>query len=502
MSLAFGAGSTHPRLRWGVLLATALICAAVAWLLPGSALPLACAGLVAAVATIVGVREHWVRTSQVDLFAPYCFPLLFVAFASLYPAWLILHDHVALMGFLPETYGPHTAGLIAMSVIGLAIGTHLWTGQAALPVDTGADLVPERRATEAGLLRVAGRSLAALLALVGVATALLAGPQSRGLNQSTYQVSDSMKAAALILALPAVLLILLSRQHLPATRRSSLVDVSLIGAMVIGSSLTGDRATAITVMLCAAFSYSRRTQSLARTLAPFLAITVFALAVLAYRQWAMQDQETHDPFRAIATDLSPASYTLGLVSDKVPGKVSYQLGLTYGDALAHQVPSIISGPIMGISHHSGTVIFRDQIVHLTDPNIGYGFSAPAEAYLNFGAIGVLVIALAIGGLLAWAYSRESWPSLRTRSVVYICLVAPLPYAYRSDALGAIKGFLYPVLLLTLALVVARRLASGPQPGWLARLSGSGSEDYAVGGAGPSRYVRQQESTQDQGDGGR
>jgi hypothetical protein len=323
-----------------------------------------------------------------------------------------------------------------------------------------------------------------------VAYGVSVGPQDRALNQSTYQLSDSVQAMAMILALPAVLLILVGRAQLPRTRRATALDWILIASLVVGSSLTGGRAIAITVMLCAAFSLTRGTRSVSRTLAPFVAIAVFALAVLAYRQWAMRDQGTHDPFRAAATDLSPVTYTLGLVSGSVPSEGHYKFGATYADALVHQMPSIISVPLMGPPDHTGSMIFRNQILHMTDPNSGYGFSIPAEAYLNFGAGGVLVLGLGLGWLLGWAYSRQSWPSLRTGSFVYICLVAPLPFAYRSDALGAIKGSLYPVLLMALSLLVARRIAQTPRLDWVTRLAGWRPDAPPQVAAGSSHEVEQ------------
>ena len=156
---------------------------------------------------------------------------------------------------------------------------------------------------------------------------------------------------------------------------------------------------------------------------------------------------------------------------------------------------------MGTSENTGSMVFRDQILHMTDPNSGYGFSAPAEAYLNFGAAGVLVLGLAIGWLLGWAYSRQSWPSLRTASFVYVCLVAPLPFAYRSDALGAVKGSLYPILLLALSLLVARRLARGPQPAWLRVIVGPRLDGY-VRSPAEARPDTPPAIRRDQGDGGR
>ncbi|MGA8248843.1 MAG: O-antigen polysaccharide polymerase Wzy [Nocardioides sp.] len=430
------------------------------------------AGLIAIASMATGIVRQWARTSVFDPFAPYCFPLLYIAFSSLYPAWLILHDNDALMGFPLASYGTRTGGLVAVSVIGVAIGVHLSGGTTSHVCDTHRGESPAGTRSVARLLRLAGRALAALLVVVGVANAALSGPQARALNQTTYQVSDSVNAGAVILTLPAVLLILVARQHLSRTRASSIVDWALIGALITGSSLNGGRGIAIAAMLCMVFYFTRKKQSLGRTVAPFIAIAVFALAVLAYRQWAMRAEDSHSPLHAVATDLSPVSYTLGTVSGKVPSEVSYQFGRTYVDALIHMVPSFVSGPIMGLSDHSGSAVFRNQVLHMTDPNSGYGFSVPAEAYLNFGVVGVLLAALGIGWLVGWAYSSRTWPSLKTTSFMYVCLVAALPYTYRSDALGAVKGTLYPIVLLALSLLVARRIAASRQPAWLLRITGS------------------------------
>jgi O-antigen polysaccharide polymerase Wzy len=508
MSSALGDILGRSRVRPAALLVTALVCAVLAWVVPSAAFSLVLAGLVAAGSMAAGIRRSWIRTCAVDPFAPHCFPLLYVALSSLYPAWLILHDRVALMGFSLDGYGSRTAGLVALSVIGLAIGIHLpatpepHSSQPESEDAKDSETSPEERTSVASLLRLAGRSLAVLLVIVGVVVAVLVGPQNRALNQSTYQLSDSVQAMAMILALPAVLLILVAREHLTRSRSDSVVDWSLIGALVVGSSLTGGRAIAITAMLCVAFYGTRRAQNVGRMLAPFAAIAVFAFAVLAYRQWAMQDQETHDPVRSAATDLSPVSYTLGLVSGKVPSEVGYKFGGTYGDALVHQLPSIITVPIMGPADHTGSMVFRNQILHMTDADSGYGFSVPADAYLNFGSPGVLVLGVGLGWLLGWAYSRQSWPSLRTRSFIYICLVAPLPFAYRSDALGAIKGSLYPVLLMALSLWAARRIVRSPHLGWLARIAGWRLDVSPQDRAALHEDVQQRALERDHRDGGR
>src|SRR3954452_7947770 len=97
MSSAFGHGFANPHVRRAALLGTALVCAGLAWGAASAALSLSLAGLIAVVLMAVGIRRQWARGSVIDPFAPYCFPLLYVGFSSLYPAWLILHDNNPLM---------------------------------------------------------------------------------------------------------------------------------------------------------------------------------------------------------------------------------------------------------------------------------------------------------------------------------------------------------------------------------------------------------------------
>ncbi|MDO5677052.1 MAG: O-antigen polysaccharide polymerase Wzy [Propionibacteriaceae bacterium] len=143
------------------------------------------------------------------------------------------------------------------------------------------------------------------------------------------------------------------------------------------------------------------------------------------------------------------------IIDAVPSFYEFFAGSTYVAALFGQLP----GPLLRLlgyeSTETGALVFR-EIIGLTNPDQGYGFSLPSEAFLNFGLAGVALAAFALGAAMQWAYNRAG--RLGARSLLYPLLLGFLPYGFRSDALGQTKTVLYTMLILACALVLTRSIA--------------------------------------------
>lgn len=131
----------------------------------------------------------------------------------------------------------------------------------------------------------------------------------------------------------------------------------------------------------------------------------------------------------------------------VPGALSYSFGLTYLQSLVSLAPAWL--------HESQYQSLSSWLVSLYAPgsSSGYGFSLTAEAYLNFGYLGIFVVFVAIGliqGELARRFARSDWASYIS---VYFSVV--LLYSIRGDSQQLLKSLAYGALLFLLLTVVAR-----------------------------------------------
>jgi hypothetical protein len=96
--------------------------------------------------------------------------------------------------------------------------------------------------------------------------------------------------------------------------------------------------------------------------------------------------------------------------DVVPAFYPYRAGSTYVEAVASLLPGVERHPLEG------------WLVSLYTPGapVGYGFSLTAEAYVNFGPLGVPAVFLALGLSLRWIVNRSDrsdfWTYLSVVSV--------------------------------------------------------------------------------------
>jgi hypothetical protein len=114
---------------------------------------------------------------------------------------------------------------------------------------------------------------------------------------------------------------------------------------------------------------------------------------------------------------------------------------------------MIADPILGPPYDTGSYVFR-TLSGLANQNMGYGFAIPAEGYLNFGAVGAFLLPMVAGAVLAWLYSHFSPDGTRAINLVYAVAVGTLLFAWRSDVLGAVKGVLYPAIIIWAVIVFA------------------------------------------------
>lgn len=61
--------------------------------------------------------------------------------------------------------------------------------------------------------------------------------------------------------------------------------------------------------------------------------------------------------------------------------------------------------------------------------------------------------------MAWMYSRFRLDGSHASQWAYLIAVGTLPFAWRSDVLGAVKGVLYPVILFWIIMVFITKARS-------------------------------------------
>lgn len=402
---------------------------------------LALAAAATALGATIGMRRSRAATGRVDPFHPLLFPAIYVGTATLLPAWWILvlgHD----LGYVRRSaFTSDTPLHLALAVVGFTIG-------AALPFRRpSAKQIPLDRKT----LAQAGTVL--LLILIWLAAGELAagGVRVRALDQGRYTLIDSIRAGAMILAPVSAVLVLAGRVNRPhiLTGLDWILVTTLIGIL----GLTGRRGAALAIMITVLLYLACRGRSIRRIAIGFAGVALFAYQVVAYRSEALGERSGLGAIGMLLRDVGSVAFTTGLTDRLMRGNTLDGATITAG--LIRQIPSPIANSLLGpvVDAQTGALHFR----RLTDvgSDSGYGYSLPAEGVLNFGTAGAFLLPLVVGAVLAWLYTRFQHDGTRPLHFAYAFAVATLPFAWRSDVLGATKGVLYPLIVVWLACVIAR-----------------------------------------------
>jgi oligosaccharide repeat unit polymerase len=161
----------------------------------------------------------------------------------------------------------------------------------------------------------------------------------------------------------------------------------------------------------------------------------------------------------LLVDTSSPTYLTSQVAALVPQHTGFYWGSTYLDSLGSMLPGFLSRALFGAPQGTGSMAYR-QLTGFTDPSQSWSFSEPTEAYLNFGFIGVLVLAIAIG----WIFARSYLWAVNIRSgqfgsYVYPLLISYLPLGLRSDALGQLKSIVYPLAIVAISIWLGRLVSN-------------------------------------------
>lgn len=449
---------------------------------------MAAASVISVLLTLLGVRRSKAVLGRLDFFHPLVFPLLYVLISFLAPIWATVVSGYPVGALIRDNaLAPNTPFLLCLGVAGFAAGAALVFHPPRSPeVDSdvgagdreaGTDLVGRdsleaiRRRKSREQLEGRRHALGVTMLTFGrvftIGTLLLllyqqyrGGAVVRGINQTDYNLNDTVNVVAKLLPLSGVVLIAAGHAMQKHTRVLSPVDIGLLLLVVIGIGLGGSRNGAIAIILMVLFIYTRRASRVRWSVLTigFVAAVGFVLAVLDYRNSVRGVVSGKTWWASILGDMAPAGFSVGVVANAVPSSVPYALGSTVITAMVRQLPSPVALALLGDGNQTGSAIFRD-IAGVTNSNTGVGFSIPAEGYLNFGVAGLVLFCFLMGLVLAWCYVRVDLSSARVSSLLYPVLVGVLPTALRTDLLGAFKLILYPSLLVLAVLLIGRSLTA-------------------------------------------
>jgi len=398
------------------------------------------AALLVAWALVVMLVFVSVRLANRDWFFPFAFPFFYVGISLMAPV-LYLSVLRRRLGILdPSDVSLRLVEVFALTIVGLGIGL-----AAGMLVKRSSDR-PPRTLDYPRLLRWGRIGMALCLpAQAFEVFSRLGRPYGKGfVGFGLSQLIDNFASHVLF---AAVILTVIANVHLRKSVLASL-DVALLMSFTLSTLIIGSRAQMIApaiFVMWAQHTFVRRIR-----LTWLLALTVFLLVVLQGVSGVRGGGEFYtsgeSSVERTLDDLSSPVFITGMLLDRFPSTQDFTGGSTYLAAVTRQLPSPVAVALLGPPDDTGSFVFRRSIGFI-NPDAGLAFSLPSEGYLNFGMAGVLAAGLAVGLIMGFAYREHGFPPVRARLLLYPVMVASLPLGLRSDALGQIKGVLYPLLIL-------------------------------------------------------
>ncbi|MEV4703912.1 O-antigen polysaccharide polymerase Wzy [Actinoplanes sp. NPDC049316] len=181
-------------------------------------------------------------------------------------------------------------------------------------------------------------------------------------------------------------------------------------------------------------------------------LTGSALFALATYLFAARSGEKADTAQAL--NQGSLLFVDSYIIERYPDFFPYRLGDTYIDAVAGLAPSWIVAPKPTLA---------DELLqsYASGSSSGYGFSLTAEAYMNFGYLGILAIFFALAACQQKLINRSDH-SLFWAYFSVIFAVAWM-YAMRGESSQLLKVLLDGVLLYGFVNVTSWRRARSAQP---------------------------------------
>lgn len=405
----------------------------------------------------VSWRRRWRQPEA--LFHPLAGPLVYLTYALLIPQIYMMVTGNGIGSIPNSTLTAASVSVMCLTVLsfvsGIALARSIFNDKPTTS-DTLSSHTIEHSSW--GFLVAAGRILLLIAFIAKLFQALTEGSvftSVYGANQLSYDFGKAVAVAGEGLIPIGCIMVMhgnVAREHLPLR----IVDGVLLGAVLAVSVVfLGSRADAIAPAILFAWFWVRSGRTIGWK-AGLAAIGIAGVAFLAI--WRLRNNSTggniYPLWEQLLWQSSSPQLVTGRVTELVPASADFYFGSTYLHALINILPGPISRAILGDVSGTGALVYR-QLIDFQDPNQGFGFAFPAEAYLNFGYVGVGLISAFTGALFyvayRWAYSNRT----AVAPIVYPLLLSYLPYGLRSDFLSQLKNLLYPVLFVAIVFLVLR-----------------------------------------------
>lgn len=398
---------------------------------------------------VLGITAYW---RSRDPLHPLVFPILYLATVCLVVPLHVATSRQDLGRVLVHSLDGPAPGILLLGFLTFVVGS--MAGLRNVEIQSAATA---RSIDRPEMMELSGRLLLVASGLLKLVQIRLAAGRVYGENQVGGGAFSLITTLTEGLFLSAIALLCVAR-HVQGKSPVHLVDLLIVLAYGGASGiLLGSRSELIAPMLILLWGLSRYRRV---PMVLLLAVTAAVISAFSYIQTTRgaSTADSKSPLETTLIDLSSPYYLLDELAARVPDPVGYTSGQTYIAALEMMLPSPIRQVLMPSTDPpaTATFIYRD-IINFTDVNQGFGFAYPAEAYLNFGLLGVGASGFLLGFLLATAYAASLHLQVgRLVTMVYPLLVACLPYGYRSDSLGMTKMVLYPLIFMALARLGARQ----------------------------------------------
>lgn len=431
-------------------------------------------GALIAATLLVGVVASR-RVLRRDWFHPLALPTLYVSLVCVAPIAYIDVTRQTLASLSAADLTPEFRAVFTATLISIPVG--VWFGLrlgGREEVTTGA-----RRRIHWHMVLLVGRAALGVALLLRVADLSTSYGSAYGTGSVTFGLQSLLETGANIGSLGAIVLISVSHLHL-SQRSLGPVDVLLVALFTLVTLTSGSRGELIAPMLFVILIHHMYVRPLS---AKALAATLVLLMVVFQGVGGARVNEEFFAGREAAVTrvlvgLSVPAQVQGLLMRYVPDTEPLRLGSTYVAALERQIPGPIALTVLGPPADTASFELRDML-SFNNPNAGFGFSLPAEGFLNFGLTGVVGACLVAGLLLGGSYALRRSGELPDRAahVLYPLVVASLPLSLRADAVQQIKTVLYPMVFAAIVFALAQRRVRGV--GYTGHLAGERGDHATV-----------------------
>lgn len=403
-------------------------------------------------------------------------PLLYMATVVFLPPIYVLQRDESLFLLKPANVTMQPIGIASLVfssyIVGaLIVGLLSGTRKKSSP-GKGSDAQASRWIYRAGCLLVIGSVAAKLYFMVATAG------EAYGANQFSGALPVRMNQMSTIAAIVGAALLMFANVQISGRilGRFAATCLTVSCALALAS---GGRFQVLVVLVMILMMKWRYVGFVRPWLVPLGGIAVLLLFSMISQARldpsATRDLSGNPVVFTTLTDFSSVFLSISLTGDYAGQGKPFLNGSTYLAAIPG-IETLYAVAGGNLTVEPGALAFR-TLIGMNDPNLGLGFSLPAEAYLNFGNAGVAVFFGLFGGLLAVLYRRFVDGRNVAQGFSYILLVACLPYTFRADALSLLNLWIYPVVLISLVqLAAARRWRGGP-------IHGTGTQQAYVSTAG-------------------